>query len=180
MFLPLSRARPGVEQAAAARVPTGSKPTPLTGMDRPTILLASDEPHRTIYTMLFQDAGYRVLEVRTAEEVVPLARREQPAAVVLDLAGRASDGLRAAERIRMRTENDEVGIVLLQPTGGPEIPVELEDDRTAVLRKPCGPRRVLSEVQRMAELAGEEENAARPSPGPAPELGGMEAPGSPA
>jgi DNA-binding response OmpR family regulator len=148
-------------------------------MDRPTILLASDEPHRTIYTMLFQDAGYRVLEVRTAEEVVPLARREQPAAVVLDLAGRASDGLRTAERIRMGAETDEVGIVLLQPTGGPAIPMELEDDRTAVLKKPCSPRRVLSEVRRMAEPPGEDA-AAHPSPAPSPGLGRMEAPGSPA
>jgi DNA-binding response OmpR family regulator len=148
-------------------------------MDRPTILLASDEPHRTIYTMLFQDAGYRVLEVRTAEEVVPLARRERLAAVVLDLAGRASDGLRTAERIRMGDATDEVGIVLLQPIGGPAIPMELEDDRTAVLRKPCSPRRVLSEVQRMADLPGEE-TAGRPALGPPPELGRMEAPGRPA
>jgi CheY-like chemotaxis protein len=131
-------------------------------MSRPTVLFASDEPHRTIYTMLFQDAGYRVLEVRTAEEVVPLTRREHPAAVVLDLAFRASDGVRTAERIRRAGDTDMVGIVLLHPTGGPEVPPDLTDDRTAVVPKPCSPRRVLSELQRLADVPALEESA--PSP----------------
>jgi len=116
-----------------------------------TVLIVDDDPDsRNICVLFLQHHGYRVLEATDGEEGLRCAREERPDLVLMDVTLPRIDGWTATEQLKGAPETASIPVVIL--TGH-----ALERDRErarasggdAYLPKPCPPRRILEEVQRL-------------------------------
>ena len=115
-----------------------------------TVLVVDDDADsRNICALFLQHHGYRVVEATDGEEGVRRARDEHPALVLMDVTLPRLDGWAATERLKDDPETAGIPVVIL--TGH-----ALERDRARALAlgdgylpKPCAPRRILEEVQRL-------------------------------
>jgi two-component system cell cycle response regulator DivK len=118
-----------------------------------TVLVVDDDSDsRNICSLFLQHHGYRVVEAVNGEEGVRLARDEQPALVLMDVTLPVLDGWAATEKLKDDPATSSIPVVIL--TGH-----ALERDRARALAigdgylpKPCTPRRILEEVQRLIGL----------------------------
>lgn len=118
-----------------------------------TVLVVDDDSDsRNICSLFLQHHGYRVVEAVNGEEGVRLARDEQPALVLMDVTLPVLDGWAATEKLKDDPATASIPVVIL--TGH-----ALERDRARALAigdgylpKPCTPRRILEEVQRLIGL----------------------------
>lgn len=119
-----------------------------------TVLVVDDDTDsRNICSLFLQHHGYRVVEALDGDEGVRRAREERPALILMDVTLPLLDGWEATERLKADPETRSIPIVIL--TGH-----ALERDRTRALSvgdgylpKPCTPRRILEEVQRLIGMA---------------------------
>lgn len=120
-------------------------------MSAKTVLVVDDDPDsRNICTLFLQHHGYHVLEAEDGEAGVHLAREAPPDLVLMDVTLPRLDGWEATRQLKAAPETSAVPVVIL--TGH-----ALERDREQAvaaggdgyLPKPCSPRRILEEVQRL-------------------------------
>ncbi|HEV2149617.1 MAG TPA: response regulator [Longimicrobiaceae bacterium] len=119
-----------------------------------TVLVVDDDSDsRNICSLFLQHHGYRVVEAVDGEEGVRRARVEHPALILMDVTLPVLDGWAATEQLKDDPETASIPVVIL--TGH-----ALERDRARALSigegylpKPCTPRRILEEVQRLIGLA---------------------------
>lgn len=119
-----------------------------------TVLVVDDDADsRNICSLFLQHHGYRVVEATDGVEGVERARAERPALVLMDVTLPLLDGWAATERLKADPHTAAIPVVIL--TGH-----ALERDRTRALSlgdgylpKPCTPRRILEEVQRLIGVA---------------------------
>jgi two-component system cell cycle response regulator DivK len=115
-----------------------------------TVLIVDDDPDsRNICTLFLQHHGYRVLEAMDGAEGVHCAREERPDLVLMDVTLPVLDGWSATQRLREIPETAAIPVVILT---GHALDRDREQARAAgagYLPKPCPPRRILEEVQRL-------------------------------
>ena len=100
-------------------------------MSERTILLVEDsEAIRTAFTILLEDAGYRVLGAGTGGEALRLAAAEAPGLVLLDMGLPDMSGLDVVRRLK--AQGATAGIPVVALTGRDE-----ESDRQACLAAGC-------------------------------------------
>ena len=100
-------------------------------MSERTILLVEDsEAIRTAFTILLEDAGYRVLGAGTGGEALRLAAADAPGLVLLDMGLPDMSGLDVVRRLK--AQDATAGIPVVALTGRDE-----ESDRQACLAAGC-------------------------------------------
>lgn len=119
-----------------------------------TVLVVDDDTDsRNICSLFLQHHGYRVVEATDGEEGVSRALEERPSLVLMDVTLPLLDGWSATEQLKSDPRTSTIPVVIL--TGH-----ALDRDRTRALAlgdgylpKPCTPRRILEEVQRLIGAA---------------------------
>ena len=120
-------------------------------MQPKTVLIVDDDPDsRNICTLFLEHHGFRVLVAADGAEGVRRAREEAPDLVLMDVTLPVLDGWAATRRIKETPETATIPVVILT---GHALERDREQARAAggdgYLPKPCPPRRILEEVQRL-------------------------------
>jgi len=112
--------------------------------DRP-VLIADDEPSiRETAAYILECEGYRVLRAANGEEALALVRRENPAAILLDISMPRKDGLAVCREIKADPSLSGVHVILLTARGQKKDEVEgLAAGADAYLTKPFDDEEVL-------------------------------------
>jgi two-component system, cell cycle response regulator DivK len=119
-------------------------------MANPTVLLVDDDfDSLTIYALMLEHHGYRVLRARGGEDALRLMADTLPDVVVTELRISASEGLSLAEHLKR--DSRTAGVPVLAVTSFP-VRSGWHASGLAVcdtyLSKPCAPSRLLAEVER--------------------------------
>lgn len=118
------------------------------------VLIADDEAHmrRVIELSLFR-GGYDLLFARDGRAAVEIARREQPALVVLDVNMPVLDGVGALRELKHDPATADIPVIMLTARGHVLTRQEAETSGAArFLTKPFSPTQLLQEVQRLLAL----------------------------
>lgn len=118
------------------------------------VLIADDEAHmrRVIELSLFR-GGYDLLFARDGRAAVEIARREQPALVVLDVNMPVLDGVGALRELKHDPATADIPVIMLTARGHVLTRQEAEASGAArFLTKPFSPTQLLQEVQRLLAL----------------------------
>ncbi|MFS8636906.1 MAG: response regulator [Gemmatimonadota bacterium] len=120
-------------------------------MDQRTVLLVEDnEDNRIVYATILSYSGFRVHEACNGEEGIRLARETRPDAILMDISIPIIDGWTATEMLKKDPETAHIPIIALTAHA-------LAADRekapalgcAGYLSKPCEPRTVIAEVERV-------------------------------
>ena len=119
-------------------------------MEPKTILIVDDDADsRNICTLFLQHHGYRVVEAMDGEQGLLQARDARPDLILMDVTLPLLDGWEATRQLKGDSLTASIPVIIL--TGH-----ALEQDRSRALKvgdaylpKPCSPRRILEEVQRL-------------------------------
>jgi CheY-like chemotaxis protein len=116
-----------------------------------TVLLVEDnEDNRIVYATMLEHYGYRVVETANGEDAVRIAQEELPDLILMDISIPGIDGWTATERIREQPETRRIPVVAVTAHALPEHRARAESLACeGYLTKPCEPRRLLEEVQRL-------------------------------
>lgn len=120
-------------------------------MEQRTVLLVEDnEDNRIVYATILDYRGFRVYEASNGEEGIRLARETLPDAILMDISIPIIDGWTATEMLKKDPETAHIPIIALTAHA-------LASDRekafaigcAGYLSKPCEPRTVVAEVERV-------------------------------
>lgn len=128
---------------------TPLRPSP-GAFDRP-VLIADDEPSiRETAAYILECEGYRVLRAANGEEALAVARREVPAAILLDISMPRKDGLEVCREIKADPALSGIHVILLTARGQKKDEAEgLAAGADAYLTKPFDDEEVL---RRLADV----------------------------
>jgi CheY-like chemotaxis protein len=120
-------------------------------MEERTILVVEDDPdHRKINATILRHRGFRVLEAGDGEEAIRQVAQGRPDAVVMDASLPKLDGWKATERLKSDPATRGIPVLMLTARV-----MDAEKERTAragcdgFLEKPCDPRTMVAEVERL-------------------------------
>ncbi len=130
-------------------------------MTEKTVLLVEDnEDNRFIYSTILVRNGLRVLEARTGEEGVELARANRPDLILMDISLPVMDGLDATRVLKADPATAGIPVIAVTAHAMAEDRQKAEDAGCdGYLVKPIEPSRVLAEVKRL--LGGEDTQPGR-------------------
>lgn len=117
---------------------------------RTVLLVDPDGDSLTIYSLILEHHGYRVLRARTPEDGLRLAIEQRPDVVVAELFLAPVEGKPLPDRLRQEAWSAGVPIVALST-------LALAQTRAGLgvcdgyLLKPCVPTRLLAEVERVLQ-----------------------------
>jgi len=119
--------------------------------DQKTVLLVEDnEDNRIVYATMLEHYGYNVVETANGEDAVRIASEKHPDLILMDISIPGIDGWTATERIRENPDTEAIPVVAVTAHALPEHRARAESLRCeGYLTKPCEPRRLLEEVQRL-------------------------------
>lgn len=105
------------------------------------VLIVDDEPHMLRVTELsLRKGGYQLILGRNGREAIELARREQPALIVMDVLMPELDGLSALRQLRQIPETANIPVIMLTARGHVMTRQEAEESgATLFLTKPFSP-----------------------------------------
>ncbi len=106
----------GAAEPAQAAPAEPAPPAPARGPrpDAPEVLVVDDNPlNRDLARALLERMGYRVRLARDGEEAIEIARREQPALVLMDVVMPGRDGYETARALRADAATAHIPIVAL-------------------------------------------------------------------
>jgi CheY-like chemotaxis protein len=119
-------------------------------MTAPTVLLVDEDlDSLTIYSLMLEHHGYRVLRARGAEDAILLIADTLPDIVVTELRVAAYGGISLAEHLKRESRTARVPILAVT-----SFPVRSGWHTSGLascdtyLAKPCAPSRLLAEVER--------------------------------
>jgi two-component system, cell cycle response regulator DivK len=116
-----------------------------------TVLLVEDQiDFLAVQKLYLERHGYRVLAAEDGVEGLRFAREHQPHLILMDLSIPRMDGLRATRELKQDPATRDIPIVLLTAHAyGSAGRRAREAGCAAYVPKPCEPRRVLEEVERL-------------------------------
>jgi two-component system, cell cycle response regulator DivK len=116
-----------------------------------TILLVEDQiDFLAVQKLYLERHGYTVLAVEDGLEAVRCAREHLPNVILMDLSLPSQDGLEATRQLKGDPETSEIPVILLTAHGYGSVGRRArEAGCAAFVPKPCEPRRVLQEVERL-------------------------------
>lgn len=119
--------------------------------DQKTVLLVEDnEDNRIVYATMLEHYGYEVVETANGEDAVRIAKEQLPDLILMDISIPGIDGWTATERLREDERTRDIPVVAVTAHALPEHRARAESLQCeGYLTKPCEPRRLLEEVQRL-------------------------------
>ncbi|MQA91914.1 MAG: response regulator [Gemmatimonas sp.] len=120
-----------------------------------TVLLVEDnEDNRTVYRTILEHFGYGVIEARNGEDGIRLAREEHPDLILMDISIPVIDGWEATRILKREEETKDIPIIALTAHALATDRMKAEEvGCDGYLAKPCEPRRVVAEVERLLGAA---------------------------
>ncbi len=110
--IPVARPGPGKPAVASERVHQLVSP-PAGGGARPLVLVAEDDPATArLFHAYLRDGGYEVEQTARAGDVVALAERLRPRAILLDLDLRGEDGLAVLQQLKKHESTRDIPVVI--------------------------------------------------------------------
>jgi len=118
---------------------------------RPTVLLVEDnEDNRVVYSTILRHYGYLVSEAVNGEDGISKARAEHPDLILMDISIPVIDGWQATALLKRDPETSDIPIIALTAHAlGSDRERAMEVGCDGYLAKPCEPRAVVAEVQRL-------------------------------
>ncbi|CAN5786129.1 response regulator [soil metagenome] len=121
-----------------------------------TVLLVDRDPDSlTIYSLILEHHGYRVLLAQNGEEAFRIAAAQRPDVVVTELHIPGIEGQTLSEYLKR--DSRTAGVPILAVTSFPVSSGRHESGLAVCdgyLAKPCAPSRLLVEVERLASTEG--------------------------
>lgn len=115
-----------------------------------TVLIVEDNyDNRTIYEVILERAGYRVLQAHNGAEGVRLARRSRPDLIIMDLSMPVLDGWGAVAELKADPRTADIPVLALSAhvVVNGDYRRSQEAGFAAYLTKPVEPKHVLEEVR---------------------------------
>jgi two-component system, cell cycle response regulator DivK len=116
-----------------------------------TVLLVDDQLHLcAIHTEYLQRHGYRVLTARDGDAAVVAAHEHAPDVILLDHSMPRRNGVEVAHELKADPATSAIPIIMM--TALPYGAVgrrALDAGCVGFVAKPCGPRRLLLEIERL-------------------------------
>jgi two-component system, cell cycle response regulator DivK len=115
------------------------------------VLLVDDgQDNRDIYRTMLEHGGHIVVEALNGAEAIPLARDWSPDVIVMDVRMPIMDGLEATRRLKAIEATSSIPVLVLTAHAQASDKRDaLNAGATSYLSKPCTPRAVLEEVERL-------------------------------
>ena len=116
-----------------------------------TVLLVEDnEDNRIVYAMMLEYHGYKIIEATNGEDAIRIAHEEKPDIILMDISIPGVDGWTATQRIKENPDSQGIPIVAVTAHALPEHRERAEQlGCDGFLTKPCEPRRLLEEVEKL-------------------------------
>ena len=120
-----------------------------------TVLIVEDnEDNRIVYSTILRHHGFRVCEALDGEEGIEKARRELPDIILMDISIPVIDGWQVTEILKRETATKGIPIIALTAHAMPgDRQRAMAVGCDGYLAKPCEPRAVLAEVNRLIDLS---------------------------
>ena len=123
--------------------------------DRTVLIVEDNEDNRIVYSTILRHHGFRVSEALDGEEGISKAREELPDIILMDISIPVMDGWEVTQTLKRDDLTRHIPVVALTAHAMPgdrERAIAVGCD--GYLAKPCEPRAVLAEVNRLlASLA---------------------------
>lgn len=126
----------------------------MTGRDRTVLIVEDNEDNRIVYSTILRHHGFRVSEALDGEEGMAKALRELPDLILMDISIPLIDGWEVTQRLKHEHATSHIPVIALTAHAMPgdrERAMEVGCD--GYLAKPCEPRAVLAEVNRLINRA---------------------------
>lgn len=118
-------------------------------MKQKILVIEDNEQNLYLLTYLLEKSGYAVVAAYNGVDGIEVARREQPAVILLDIQLPVMDGYEVARRLRRTEEAKSIPIVAVTSyamVGDRE--KALEAGCTGYLEKPINPLTFMSEIEK--------------------------------
>jgi two-component system, cell cycle response regulator DivK len=120
-----------------------------------TVLLVEDnEDNRIVYATMLEHYGYRVVETANGEDAVRIAKEQIPDLILMDISIPVIDGWEATKILKGEEATKDIPIIALTAHALATDRMKAEEvGCDGYLAKPCEPRRVVAEVERLLGAA---------------------------
>jgi two-component system, cell cycle response regulator DivK len=118
--------------------------------DRTVLIVEDNEDNRIVYSTILRHHGFRVSEALDGEEGISKAREELPDIILMDISIPVIDGWEVTQTLKRDDLTRHIPVVALTAHAMPgdrERAIAVGCD--GYLAKPCEPRAVLAEVNRL-------------------------------
>lgn len=118
--------------------------------DRTVLIVEDNEDNRIVYSTILRHHGFRVSEALDGEEGISKAREELPDIILMDISIPVIDGWEVTQTLKRDELTRHIPVVALTAHAMPgdrERAIAVGCD--GYLAKPCEPRAVLAEVNRL-------------------------------
>lgn len=117
------------------------------------LLVDSHEDSRTIYTVILEHHGFRVLAAAAFEEGLRIARERRPDVIFVEYGYPREHAVRAVRVLRSDGATREIPLVALSTAAADaERERALAHGFSAYLVKPCAPLELLAEARRLCGI----------------------------
>jgi len=120
--------------------------------DRTVLIVEDNEDNRIVYSTILRHHGFRVTEALDGQEGIAKARRELPDLILMDISIPLIDGWEVTRMLKQEDATRHIPVIALTAHAMPgdrERAIEVGCD--GYLAKPCEPRAVLAEVNRLID-----------------------------
>ncbi len=116
------------------------------------LIVDDDEDSQYVYRVILENAGFDVIGAMSGDRGLALAQELRPNAILMDVSVPGMDGWRVTQRLKSDSDTRGIPIIIVTAHAFPEDLRRAESvGSDGFLTKPCEPRRVLEEVQRLLE-----------------------------
>lgn len=82
-------------------------------MERKILIVDDDETNLKLLRVIFQNAGYEILEAKNGEEAVKQAKEKSPALILMDLRMPVMDGITATKIIKSEPSTAKIPVIII-------------------------------------------------------------------
>ena len=124
----------------------------MTRMKNGTVLIVEDdEESRYVYQLILEANEYEVVTATSGPEGLRLAREIAPDVILMDVSIPGKDGWTVTRELKGDESTARIPVIVITAHAFPEDrEMAREVNADGFLTKPCEPRTVLGEVQRLA------------------------------
>ena len=133
--------------------------------DRTVLIVEDNEDNRIVYSTILRHHGFRVSEALDGEEGIAKARLELPDIILMDISIPLIDGWEVTQMLKREAATSGIPVIALTAHAMPgDRERALQVGCDGYLAKPCEPRAVLAEVNRLIDRP-RQDGTARAAPG---------------
>ena len=122
----------------------------MAAQQRTVLIIEDNEDNRIVYSTILRHHGFRVSEALDGEEGILKAKREIPDVILMDISIPLIDGWEVTKTLKKDAATSRIPVIALTAHAMPgDREHALEVGCDGYLAKPCEPRAVLAEVNRL-------------------------------